>query len=165
MNSKIKIIIAAVAAVFIGIITWFLVIYKSQEPVSCTMEAKLCPDGSSVGRSGPNCEFTACPEIKTGTINGKVSIGPLCPVEPCPSSIPNPYASRKIVLQDQSGNFFKLVSLKEDGSFEAEVGAGIYILNLSDCGYLGCKRSLPKKVTIEAEKITEVEIDIDTGIR
>jgi hypothetical protein len=24
------------------------------------MEAKLCPDGSSVGRSGPKCEFTAC---------------------------------------------------------------------------------------------------------
>ena len=30
-------------------------------PVACTMEAKLCPDGSSVGRQGPNCEFSACP--------------------------------------------------------------------------------------------------------
>ncbi len=29
----------------------------------CTMEAKLCPDGSAVGRSGPNCEFSTCPEI------------------------------------------------------------------------------------------------------
>lgn len=25
------------------------------------MEAKLCPDGSYVGRGGPNCEFAACP--------------------------------------------------------------------------------------------------------
>jgi hypothetical protein len=35
----------------------------STEPggVACTMEAKLCPDGSSVGRSGPNCEFAPCP--------------------------------------------------------------------------------------------------------
>ncbi len=33
-------------------------------PIACTMEAKICPDGSSVGRSGPNCEFTQCPEIK-----------------------------------------------------------------------------------------------------
>ncbi len=32
-----------------------------REPVACTMEAKLCPDGSAVGRSGPNCEFAACP--------------------------------------------------------------------------------------------------------
>lgn len=29
--------------------------------IACTMEAKVCPDGSSVGRSGPNCEFTVCP--------------------------------------------------------------------------------------------------------
>lgn len=28
--------------------------------VACTMEAKLCPDGSYVGRSGPNCEFAPC---------------------------------------------------------------------------------------------------------
>ena len=28
---------------------------------ACTMEAKLCPDGTSVGRSGPNCEFAPCP--------------------------------------------------------------------------------------------------------
>lgn len=30
-------------------------------PVACTMEAKICPDGSAVGRSGPNCEFAPCP--------------------------------------------------------------------------------------------------------
>lgn len=29
--------------------------------VACTAEAKLCPDGSAVGRSGPNCEFSPCP--------------------------------------------------------------------------------------------------------
>jgi hypothetical protein len=30
---------------------------------SCTYEAKICPDGSSVGRSGPNCEFAPCPTV------------------------------------------------------------------------------------------------------
>lgn len=30
------------------------------EPVACTMDAKMCPDGSFVGRTGPNCEFAAC---------------------------------------------------------------------------------------------------------
>jgi hypothetical protein len=29
---------------------------------ACTMEAKVCPDGSSVGRVGPNCEFAPCPK-------------------------------------------------------------------------------------------------------
>ncbi len=28
--------------------------------VMCTADAKLCPDGSYVGRSGPQCEFAAC---------------------------------------------------------------------------------------------------------
>ena len=30
--------------------------------VVCTQEAKICPDGSAVGRSGPKCEFSDCPE-------------------------------------------------------------------------------------------------------
>lgn len=29
--------------------------------IACTEEAKLCPDGSAVGRTGPNCEFAPCP--------------------------------------------------------------------------------------------------------
>lgn len=31
-----------------------------QRPVACTMDAKQCPDGSYVGRTGPKCEFI-CP--------------------------------------------------------------------------------------------------------
>ncbi|HEV8677526.1 MAG TPA: hypothetical protein VN701_01710 [Candidatus Paceibacterota bacterium] len=37
--------------------------------VACTMEAKLCPDGSSVGRTGPHCEFAACPTATTASGN------------------------------------------------------------------------------------------------
>ncbi|MCX6749992.1 MAG: hypothetical protein NTZ83_00885 [Candidatus Pacearchaeota archaeon] len=29
--------------------------------VLCTMDAKICPDGTSIGRTGPNCEFI-CPK-------------------------------------------------------------------------------------------------------
>jgi hypothetical protein len=32
-----------------------------EEGIACTMDAKICPDGSGVGRSGPNCEFAPCP--------------------------------------------------------------------------------------------------------
>jgi len=38
---------------------------NNQNQVSCTMEAKECPDGSYVGRSGPNCEFAPCPSYST----------------------------------------------------------------------------------------------------
>ncbi|MFZ2153544.1 MAG: hypothetical protein WAV41_05865 [Microgenomates group bacterium] len=38
---------------------------KSLPSSGCTMEAKVCPDGSAVGRSGPKCEFAPCPEVTT----------------------------------------------------------------------------------------------------
>lgn len=42
---------------------WTLNKVDAGEQVYCTMEAKLCPDGSAVGRSGPKCEFAACPAV------------------------------------------------------------------------------------------------------
>lgn len=32
------------------------------DPTACTLEAQQCPDGSFVGRVGPECEFAACPD-------------------------------------------------------------------------------------------------------
>lgn len=40
------------------------------EPVACTMEAKICPDGSAVGRTGPKCEFAACPAVSSNVPTG-----------------------------------------------------------------------------------------------
>ena len=55
-----------------------LTIFKfKQQPqrIACTLEAKLCPDGSAVGRTGPKCEFAPCPDVKETTtvrINQKI---------------------------------------------------------------------------------------------
>lgn len=66
-----KIIFGAVLAigmVVTGIVSYYQ--YTAPQPASpdqdgthtvCTMDAKLCPDGSGVGRSGPECTFSACP--------------------------------------------------------------------------------------------------------
>lgn len=37
--------------------------------IACMAEAKICPDGSAVGRTGPHCAFAPCPEplVATGT--------------------------------------------------------------------------------------------------
>jgi hypothetical protein len=45
------------------VVNWYR-LSKAITPVVCTQEAKICPDGSSVGRAGPLCEFVACPEAK-----------------------------------------------------------------------------------------------------
>jgi hypothetical protein len=54
-----------------------LVIYSQQpkavQPVACTEEAKLCPDGvTSVGRQGPNCEFAPCPVAQVSVTENQV---------------------------------------------------------------------------------------------
>jgi len=53
-----------------------------QQPIACTMDAKLCPDGSYVGRTGPSCEFATCPTTtntseKPDLIVGAVACEPL----------------------------------------------------------------------------------------
>lgn len=40
---------------------WRTEVFGEPEPVACTLEAKLCPDGSFVGRTGPTCTFEPCP--------------------------------------------------------------------------------------------------------
>ena len=47
----------------------------TKPPVACTMEAKICPDGSAVGRTGPNCEFLACPSSIDLPIKVSSSLG------------------------------------------------------------------------------------------
>lgn len=49
------------------------------QQTACTLEAKLCPDGSYVGRTGPHCEFSPCP--------GPISVP--API-PQPTPIPGP---------------------------------------------------------------------------
>jgi|GEM_PF-4051181 len=40
----------------------------NNQPTACTMDAKICPDGTAVGRVAPDCEFAACPQDNTGKI-------------------------------------------------------------------------------------------------
>ncbi|MDP3735123.1 MAG: hypothetical protein Q8R39_01695 [bacterium] len=63
---------------------------------ACTEEAKLCPDGSTVGRTGPNCEFAACPSPEI--IFGKKAeelCGPQPPAECGPGTALGCYTKSK----------------------------------------------------------------------
>ena len=42
-------------------------ISPTSNQTACTQDAKLCPDGTSVGRVDPNCEFAPCPTPKEST--------------------------------------------------------------------------------------------------
>lgn len=61
---KIPIILIVVIGVIGGGFYYFAQNNKT-EGIACTMEAKICPDGSYVGRTGPKCEFSQCPVPNT----------------------------------------------------------------------------------------------------
>ena len=60
------------------------------KPKACTQEAQVCPDGSSVGRIGPNCEFAPCPNRV-----------------PSVTSTPNETANWKTYMNTEYGFSFK----------------------------------------------------------
>src|SRR5260221_220364 len=72
------------------------IIPPMKPPTRPTIEAKLCPDGSYVGRRGPNCEFAECTgaqkpqqifctqEVKQCADGSYVRrMGPNCDFAPC----------------------------------------------------------------------------------
>jgi hypothetical protein len=49
-------------ALTLGLVQFIFFNDKGTETTMCTMDAKMCADGSYVGRSGSSCEFV-CPEL------------------------------------------------------------------------------------------------------
>jgi len=60
MKNIIWIILIVILLALVGIVAYRYGSSRNQN-VACTEEAKVCPDGSTVGRGGPNCEFANCP--------------------------------------------------------------------------------------------------------
>ena len=60
------------------------------QPVACTMDARQCPDGSYVGRTGPNCEFV-CPSTPAPVPESSEQNMP--PQEPTPAPAPSAQTS------------------------------------------------------------------------
>ncbi|MCK9344883.1 MAG: Gmad2 immunoglobulin-like domain-containing protein [Candidatus Pacebacteria bacterium] len=65
---KLYIFIFVLIVAVIAVITLVGLGTTKEGPVACTMEAKVCPDGSAVGRTGPNCEFAECPPVLTSSV-------------------------------------------------------------------------------------------------
>ena len=81
------IIIAALVALS-AIASTYLVLEKQKVKVIpegrfCTMEAKQCPDGSYVGRTGPNCGFASCPRSSSTSVSDSCTADSDCVVFLC----------------------------------------------------------------------------------
>jgi hypothetical protein len=64
MKKKLAVVLVLILAG--GALFFVYKYFRESEPKSCTLEAKICPDGTSVGRTGPDCEFAEC---KTASSN------------------------------------------------------------------------------------------------
>lgn len=69
MNNLLKYIFAFGTFLSIGVAGYVFIVGRpsdndddNSKRISCTMEAKLCSDGSAVGRTGPACAFAPCPK-------------------------------------------------------------------------------------------------------
>ncbi len=147
-------------------------------PKACTMEAKICPDGSAVGRSGPNCEFAACPVANPPvnitppatppnyTLYGTISIGPLCPVEPCARTFD--YSNVSVHAYDAAGTRqIASVNANASGYYGIVLAPGSYQVNVTDAAGrpFGMRRDYTQNVSIGTANWIELDFSIDTGIR
>ncbi len=146
------------------------------ENIACTMDAKICSDGSAVGRTGPKCEFAPCPDegstvspggrIAAGYVVGQITIGPFCPVEqvghPC-TIPPEAYSSRNVIVYESNGTTIKEKgTIDSDGNYKITLGPGTYWLQVEPAGIGPGEK---KQVTVISFETTTVNFDIDTGIR
>jgi len=104
-----------------------------------------------------------------GTLIGKVTIGPLCPVErfpPDPRCQPTEETYKAwpiaIYTSDKKTRFAQ-IQPNLDGAYKIELIAGSYVVDLEKQHRFG--KNLPMTVTIKPGEITTLNIDIDTGIR
>jgi len=104
---------------------------------------------------------------ENGVLEGKVSIGPITPVQPT-TPVPTPpevYAARKVLVYDRyHSKLIETVSLDNNGYYSVKLKPGMYVV---DINYAGMDRSsdVPKTIEIEAGHTVQLNISIDTGLR
>lgn len=128
-----------------------------------------CAEGYSCVFDGdfPDAGGKCVPE-KKGYLTGKLTVGPICPVErpdqPCPIP-PEAYTSRKLTATGPDGaEKMMLIDIDTMGYFQVSLLPGKYLIDLQKNG-MDRSSELPAEIQILAGKKVELNIDIDTGIR
>ncbi|HUH78345.1 MAG TPA: hypothetical protein VLY83_00460 [Methanoregula sp.] len=107
------------------------------------------------------------PGSANGTLAGNVSIGPLCPVEPCRVSHAQElaaYAAHPLVISTAGGTVVATVTADPDTGYSVSLGPGVYVIGAGGQG-TGGSRDLPGTVTIVSGRTVRLNVSIDTGIR
>ena len=136
------------------------------EGVACTADAKLCPDGSGVGRVPPSCEFAPCPDVTLfGTVWGFVHMGPTCPVVRVddPACLDKPYVGVVQAIRIDGSDLSVETSTDPDGGFSLKLPNGDYTLHVLTEGIFPICET--QTVSISDTQPIRADISCDTGIR
>ncbi|HEV7487602.1 MAG TPA: hypothetical protein VGQ65_18190 [Thermoanaerobaculia bacterium] len=104
-----------------------------------------------------------------GRLSGVVTIGPNCPgpqndSNPCPTQ-PSAYAARKIQVWDAAKkNLLFTVDIDSQGSYLIDLTPATYMIDVKAAA-MDHTLDLPKVVDIHANTVTQVDVNIDTGLR
>jgi hypothetical protein len=167
-------IVILVVIIVVGSASGYFLLHKNTpkqaHPTACTMEAKICPDGTTVGREGPNCEFKACPVVKIqlSGIKGIAMLGPMCPVQknpPDPKCADRPYKTNLIITSRPPSQIVKSFSSGTDGRFSVDLPPGEYAISSADTASIFSHCSSQGSIKVENNKYADVTINCDTGIR
>jgi hypothetical protein len=112
-------------------------------------------------------ESVTVPPDSTGILAGNVSIGPLCPVEPCtidPDRLAAAYAARRIIVSMPGGAVIAEAAPDPYYGYSFVLRPGSYVVDIQHQG-IDLSPDLPKTVTIRAGDTVRLDISIDTGIR
>lgn len=104
-----------------------------------------------------------------GIIEGHVTVGPLVPVvrvgEAEATPAPEVYAGREVVVFREDGKTeFARIKIDSTGNYRAELPVGTYVVDINHVG-IDMSADLPKEIRIVNQRVTKLDIDIDTGIR
>ena len=80
-------------------------IIEEEGAVACTMDAMMCPDGSYVGRTGPNCEFV-CPALPEVPADIQAHIDEKANLITLTSPVPNGVISNPVMLSGQARGYW-----------------------------------------------------------
>jgi len=111
-------------------------------------------------------------------MRGEVTIGPLCPVEPCdlpPEEVARIYEARKVFVYEKATEAkVTEANLKGNGEFSFSLRPGTYIVDISDAEgnelpldslIRSIGNAIPQEVEVRPYEEATVNFDIDTGIR
>ncbi len=108
----------------------------------------------------------------SGSLDLKVTIGPLCPTEPCnrtADDIRKVYEAYTFTVKEaKTGKVVLEKTLSYNGTNgvlkSTDMLVGEYELDFSPKSFF-TKQGFPRPFTIEKSKTTQLEVSIDTGIR